>query len=132
MADYKLRGEVAVTLAGREYLMRATYGFLREVESETGRGPVGVIQRLSDERTASITDLTVIIHAGIRAGMDRAAGAPSRDWVFDQIRRQGWATFAPLALRILSAALSTDDDRARVEAEEKTATVRGDGDDGGK
>lgn len=67
------RGEVSVTLDGREYKLRPTFQALVEIEQATGCGLVELTRRFIDGKH-SMRDIASILVAGINAG--REPGAP--------------------------------------------------------
>jgi hypothetical protein len=66
------RGEVEIELGGRRFVMRPTFQAIAEMEKQTGRGVIELLQSLSDGGL-KVSELAAIITAGLKA-----AGEPAR------------------------------------------------------
>ncbi len=62
----KERGEMAMTLAGKEFVLRPTYGALAEIEGTLGQGIVPLAERIH-RGEYGIVDLAVIVTAALRS-----------------------------------------------------------------
>lgn len=68
----KERGEVLVTLANRDYVLRPTFEALAHVESRLGTGIVALLRSISAGQFG-VREVAAVIHAGIEAGPDKGA-----------------------------------------------------------
>ena len=66
------RGEVEIELGGRRFVMRPSFQAIAEMEKQTGRGLIELLQSLSDGGL-KVSELAAIITAGLKA-----AGEPAR------------------------------------------------------
>lgn len=67
-----LRGEVAITLGGRSFVMRPDFEHLVEMESRTGVGLVELTRRIASGKYG-VRDMAAIVTAGLKgAGEERA------------------------------------------------------------
>ncbi len=66
MTANRHRGEVEITLAGKSYVMRPTFGALAAIEAKTGEGIAELLERMRTGRVR-ITDVTAVIWAGLGA-----------------------------------------------------------------
>ncbi len=66
----KVRGEVPVTLGGKQFAMRPTFAAMCEIEQATGMGIIGLVRRYRNLEFG-FQDTAAIVTAGVRAG-----GAP--------------------------------------------------------
>jgi hypothetical protein len=64
-----LRNEVAITLAGQERTMRATFAAMRGIEQAMGVSVLALVQRAL-KRELGVTDTTVIIFNGLKGADD--------------------------------------------------------------
>jgi len=95
------RGEVAITLAGKSFVLRPTYGALAEIESTLGCGIVALVRRL-ERGDFGVVDLAVIVTAGLKA-----AGEPAtQDKVGEMIRQAGFAPVVKATAAFLENALT--------------------------
>ncbi len=60
------RGEVEITLAGKTYVMRPTFGAMVEIEQTSGE-PIYALCRRLLEGNVSVTEVTHVITAGLRS-----------------------------------------------------------------
>lgn len=83
------RGEVAVTLGDREYVMRPTFEAMAQIEEELGAGLVAIASRLHSGQYGA-RDVAAVLIAGIKA----ERGRMRRDTVQNAIVAQGVLAFA--------------------------------------
>lgn len=99
-APNRVRGEVAIRLAGRDYTLRPTFRALCEIETRTGQGLVALARRTA-AGDIGFTETAAIVTAGLKA-----AGEPAE---FDQAGRlileTGLANCVPAVTAFLAAAL---------------------------
>lgn len=97
-----LRGEVALTLAGRDYTLRPTFNALKRIEAATGKKLVEIIGGLN-----GITVLAIVVAELIRAGADEDAfaKAATADKVGDLILETGMLDVARITAEALTGAL---------------------------
>ena len=77
------RGEVEITLAGKTYVMRATFGAVVEIETKTGTGLVDLAERTYSGKPR-LTDLTAVVWAGLRAAGEPATYEKVGEMVMDE------------------------------------------------
>jgi hypothetical protein len=63
------RGEVAITLGGKSYVMRPGFDAMRKLEAMAGKSVVKILGRFQDQ-DFSIIDVAAVITAGINANRD--------------------------------------------------------------
>jgi len=99
----RLRGEVAIRLGGRDYVLRPTFQALCEIETRTGQGIVALARRTA-AGDVGVTETAAIVTAGLRA-----AGEPAAfDTVGRLILETGLAACVPAVTAFLTAALGGD------------------------
>lgn len=96
------RGEVSVTLGGRDYVLRPTFAALAEIESLAGRGLVALAQRFLD-RQFGLNDVLAVLGPAIKAG-----GAKPPEKLGDAVAAAGVLNLAGPIARFLALALSGD------------------------
>ena len=97
----KHRGEVAISLGGRSYLLRPTFAAIAEIEARSGQGLIGLARRLA-AGDIRVSDFACIVHAGLRA-----AGEPARfEKVGELVLEEGVANLAPAVGEFLRAAIA--------------------------
>lgn len=102
----RLRGEVAIRLGGRDYVLRPTFQALCEIETRTGRGIVALARRTA-AGDVGVAETAAIVTAGLRA-----AGEPATfDTVGRLILEAGLAACVPAVTAFLTAALGGDPGR---------------------
>ncbi|MBI2235343.1 MAG: gene transfer agent family protein [Magnetospirillum sp.] len=69
----KHRGDVAVTLGGREYVLRPTFGALVEIEERLGMGLVPLARKVL-EGQFGFKEVATIIACGIKGAGERVPG----------------------------------------------------------
>ena len=105
MAANRRRGEVAITLDGRERRLCLTLGALAELEDRFGTDLSGLIARLSQGRLAA-ADMTAVIGAGLRG-----AGEDASDEAVAAMRAEGGAVgFARATVELLQATFGGEDE----------------------
>jgi hypothetical protein len=72
MAANKHRGEVAITLAGKPYVLRPTFQAQCEIEDLTGRGMMALLDRFV-RRQFGARDVAAVLYAGMKAGGESGA-----------------------------------------------------------
>ena len=96
------RGEIAVTLAGGEYVLRPTFAALAEIESRAGMGLVPLAQRFLD-RQFGLNDVLAVLAPAIKAG-----GARPPEKLGDAVVAAGVLNLAGPIARFLAHALGGD------------------------
>ena len=96
------RGEVRLTLAGVDYLLRPTFDALAETEQRAGCGLLPMVRRLTSQEWG-VRDLLAIIGPAIKAG-----GAKPPDNLGPLIMAEGPIRVAVIAAQYLSNALVGD------------------------
>jgi Phage tail tube protein, GTA-gp10 len=96
------RGEVTVTLGGRDYVLRPTFAALAEIESLAGRGLVPLAQRFLD-RQFGLADVLAVLGPAIKAG-----GSKPPENLGDAVVAAGVLNLAGPIARFLAHALSGD------------------------
>lgn len=100
----KHRGEVNITLLGKTWTLRPTFGALAEIEDATGMGLAAVIQRFASG-AFSIEDVAIVLHEGMRAVHD---DAPDLEAIKHAIIEEGFSTYAFAAGEFLGNAVLRD------------------------
>jgi len=95
------RGELVVTLAGTDHLLRPTFAAISVVETMTGLGLVGVARRLLNN-DYGVRDVAFTIRAGL---VGAGSSLPIAD-VEDLVFASGVLNVAPVAKRFVTLALN--------------------------
>ena len=84
MAANEHRGEVAITLSGKDYVMRPTFQCLCEIEGKTGVGIFALARRFHASNFG-ISDAAIIVTAGMKsAGEEGATVQKVGEMIFEQ------------------------------------------------
>ena len=67
LAANPYRGEISVTLEGVAYTLRPSFEAIVEIEQKLGTSIVAVVNRAFKQEDVRVTDMGVIVAAGIRA-----------------------------------------------------------------
>ncbi len=104
----KARGEVTLSLGGRDWVLRPTFQALCEIESELGEGLIALVRRLA-AGSVGVRDVAVIVHAGIKAVEKKP---PSYDKVGQMVIEAGIVGLLGPLGEFLGAAFSDRDDES--------------------
>ena len=104
----KARGEVTLSLGGRDWVLRPTFQALCEIESELGEGLIALVRRLA-QGSVGVRDVAVIVHAGIKAVEKKP---PSYDTVGQMVIEAGIVGLLGPLGEFLGAAFSDSEDAA--------------------
>ena len=102
----KARGEITLTLGGRDWVLRPTFQALCEIESELGDGLIALVRRLA-QGSVGVRDVAVIVHAGIKAVEKKP---PSYDKVGQMVIEAGIVGLLGPLGEFLGAAFSDSED----------------------
>lgn len=101
MAANENRGEVAITLAGKEFVLRPTFQCICEIEAQLGMGIMALAKRVSLSNFGMF-DVAVVFTAGMKAGGDDGANLQK---VGDMVYQDGLANFSTSMNEFLTMAL---------------------------
>lgn len=96
------RGEVAITIGDKEYVMRPTFEALVNMETRTGKSALTLSRELI-ESSILISEIAVILHEGIKAGENQ--DVPTYQKIAEDIMNVGIAEHNKCALDFMSSAL---------------------------
>lgn len=114
MANSK-RGEIDITLGGREYTLRPTFEAMVEFEDKAGRSAYDIMQDLANQRVPPFKVIAAGLHAGIKAGFGHGR-PPSFNEVGEMVRKDGIPAVLGGFTQFLMNALTTEEDRAAAAA----------------
>jgi hypothetical protein len=97
------RGEVAIVLGGKSYVMRPTFDAIRKMESLAGKGVIKIAARFQ-EQDFSVSDVAAVITAGINANPDN--DRVSLDMVGVAIVAEGLVSFLEPAAKFVGGAIT--------------------------
>lgn len=95
-----LRNQVAITLAGEERVMQASFGALRGIEQALGESIISTIARA---RLIGVTDCAVIIFNGLKGYNDTRL---TLEQVGEAVVDQGLAAIGLPCMKFLSIAMN--------------------------
>ncbi len=101
----KARGEITLSLGGRDWVLRPTFQALCEIESALGEGLIALVRRLA-QGSVGVRDVAVIVHAGIKAADKKP---PSYDTVGEMVIEAGIVGLLGPLGEFLGAAFSDPD-----------------------
>jgi len=104
----KARGEITLSLGGRDWVLRPTFQALCEIESELGEGLIALVRRLA-QGSVGVRDVAVIVQAGIKAVEKKP---PSYDKVGEMVIDAGIVGLLGSLGEFLGAAFSDSADAA--------------------
>ncbi len=100
----KHRGEVDITLLGKTWTLRPTFGALAEIEDATGMGLAAIVQRFASG-AFGIADVAIVLREGMRAVRD---DVPDLETIKPAIVEEGFGTYALAAGEFLGNAVLGD------------------------
>lgn len=103
-----VKGEVEITLAGKEFILRPTFEAMVEFEERAKTSTTKALQTILNQELSFIL-ATAVIWAGIRGGWsDKTSNPPSYPAVGEMIRKTGLTNLTMPLLTFLNNALSSE------------------------
>lgn len=97
-----MRNEVAITLAGEERTMRATFAAIRNIERDLGTNVIPLIRKMG-QSDVGIGEVTTVIYRGLEAYGDTRL---SHDEVGNAVMQNGITVLMGQVFEFLSKAMS--------------------------
>lgn len=114
----KYRGELEITLNGKQFTLRPTFEALVEFEDKAGMTAFEAMKAMMERQAAPIKAVAAAFWSGIKAGWPVDAGrAPTFAEIGGMIQKDGLTNAIPVYLNYLTNALASDSDLKRMKAE---------------
>lgn len=107
----KQRGEITVTIKGKEWTLVPTFNAMVEFEDKTNAGAYEILQKyITTKAPPSFKVSAAALWSGIRGGMEDMTEAPSYQKCGELIQSYGSVKFADIVIKYLMNAVASDED----------------------